>query len=153
MAIDVKETGADDFLGRDGSRVDAKAIVAAPEHGALSGAAVDQDVGALIRAVRADFEIVEVNAAREEAVHLNAAALVVADGADVLGAEPEPRTSDQRAGYLSAWAEDLAFERYFAAISGKMRDDDERIGGVQAYAHHVECRHKLTGYSVSAGPG
>src|SRR5207237_9641540 len=48
MAIDVEHAGAGDLLGVDLFRVDAEAVVGAPEHGALAGRAVDDDVGGLV---------------------------------------------------------------------------------------------------------
>ena len=82
----------------------------APENGALSGGLIDDDVGHLIRAIFAHFDVVEIDAGFAQALDLDSAALVVADSADVLDAHPEVRHGDQCAGDLSAGAENFGFK-------------------------------------------
>src|SRR5262249_30205652 len=76
-----------------------------------------------------------------ERFDLNPAPEIVADGADVLGAESEAGAGDYRAGDLSAGTEVLLFEGDFAGVRGKVGDDEEGVGGVEAYADYVEVRH------------
>ena len=71
--------GGDHVLG-----VDFEAFVAAPEDGALAGGAIDDDVGGLIGAALSDHDVVKLDAGAFEAIELDAAAEVDADGADVL---------------------------------------------------------------------
>jgi hypothetical protein len=63
------------------------------------------------------------------------------DRADVLGAQAQPRARHQGAGHLPAGADDLFLERHLAGIGREVRHDEQRIGGVEAHAHHVEFRH------------
>ena len=69
------------------------------------------------------------------------AAQVVADGADVLGAQAELRAGDHGAGHLAAGAEVFFMERHLAGVGRKVGNDEQSIGGVEAHANHVEFRH------------
>ena len=45
---------------------------------------------------------------------------------------------------LATWppgAEDLIVESDFAGVGGKVREEDESVGGVESNAHHVKLRH------------
>ena len=89
VPVDVQQARAGDLLRRDLRRLDAQAVVAAPEHGALAGGPVDDDVRRLIGAALAHLHVLQVDAGGLQALHLDAAALVVAHGADVLGSQAE----------------------------------------------------------------
>ncbi len=143
VPVDVQQAGAGDLFGRDLIRVDAEAIRPAPQHGALAGGLVDEDVGALVRAVAALLHVVEIDAGGEQALHLDAAALVVADRADVLGPQAESGAGDHGARDLPAGAENLLRERHLAGIGGKVRKEQQGIGGVQSHADHVEFGHRF----------
>jgi hypothetical protein len=117
------------------------AIVAAPQHGALAGGVIDDDVSRLIGAVLAKLHVIEIDAGAAQALDLDAAALVVADAADVFHPQPEAGARHHGTGHLAARAHDFFFKRHFARVSRKVRHDQERIGGVQPDAHNVEFRH------------
>src|ERR1019366_3917577 len=89
VAVDVKQAGAEDHVVGDFLWEHLEGIVAAPQDGTLAGGTVDDDVGGLVGTAAADHDVVEVDAGVLEAFELDAAAEVVADGADVLGAEAE----------------------------------------------------------------
>ena len=88
VPVDVQKARASDLLGRQGGRIDAQAIVTMPEHGALARGLVHQNIGALIRAVGPDFDIVQIDAARAQAFELDGAALVIAQRTDIFCAQP-----------------------------------------------------------------
>ena len=54
VPVDVQQARAQDLVGRDFRRIDAQAFRPRPEHRALAGAAIDDDVRRLIRAARRD---------------------------------------------------------------------------------------------------
>src|ERR1039458_5650370 len=68
----------------------------------------------------------------------DAAAEVVADGADVLGAQAEAGAGDEGAGHLAAGAEVLLLEGDLAGIGREVRDDEQGIGGIQPQSNDVE---------------
>ena len=121
--------------------IDAQAIVAAPEDGALAGGAVDDDVGRLVGAVAPQLHVVEIDAGALQAFHLDAAALVVADRADVLGAQAEAGARHHGAGHLAAGAEELLLKRDLAGVRREVGNDEQGVGGVQADANDVEFGH------------
>ena len=118
-----------------------QAVGPAPENRALAAGTVDDDVGRLIGAALTALHVVEVDAGGLQAGPLDIAALIVADGADVLGAQSETRAGHHGAGHLSAGADNLPFERRLAGIGRKSRHDQHSVGGIQADAHDVEIRH------------
>ena len=85
--------------------------------------------------------MVEVDAGAEEALHLDAAALIVADGADVLGAQPQAGAGDHGAGHLPAGLT-ISSGRAPCRHRREMGHHQQRIGGVQAHAYDVEFRHE-----------
>ena len=89
----------------------------------------------------ADLYVLEIDPRSPQAVELDAAALVVADGADVLGAQPQPGARHQGAGHLPAGADNLFLERDLAGVGREARDRQQRVGGVQADAYDIEFGH------------
>ena len=77
-----------------------------------------------------------------EATQLDAAAFVVADGPDVLGTQPQPGARHQRAGHLSAGADDLFLEGHLAGVGREVRDQQQRVGSVQANSDDIEFGHE-----------
>ncbi len=71
---------------------------------------------------------------------LDAPTLVVADGADILGAQAQARARGHGAGHLASRTDNLFLKGNLACVSGEAWDDQEGIGGVEAHAHHVELR-------------
>src|ERR1019366_2293787 len=127
VAVDVEQAGAGDHVVGDLLGPDLKGIVAAPQDCTLTGGAVDDDVGGLIGTAAADHHVVEADAGVLEAFELDAAAEVVADGADVLGAEAEAGAGDEGAGHLAAGREVLFLEGDLAGIGGEVGDDEQGI--------------------------
>ena len=76
------------WSGRDLLGVDAQAVVAAPQHGALAGGAVDDDVGRLVGAALAQLHVIQVDAGAGEALHLDAAALIVSNTSKPVTTQP-----------------------------------------------------------------
>ena len=134
----MQHSRAGDLLGCDLLRVDAKAIRTAPEDGSLTGGVVDEDIRALVGAVLSKLDVVQVDSLAEQAFHLDTAALIVADRADVLDAHSQLRAGDHRAGHLPARAEDLFGKRNFAGVSGKFREQKESVCRVESNADYVE---------------
>ena len=66
------------ICGVDLVGLQAQALGTVPDHGALAGFAIHQNVGGLIRAARAHLDVVEIDAAGFETLQLNPAALIVA---------------------------------------------------------------------------
>ncbi len=81
----------------------------------------------------------------DEAFELNAAAEVVTNGADVFDAECQMGTSNHGAGDMAAGAEDLVVKSDFTGVSGKVREQDERIGGVESNADECQIAALLEG--------
>ena len=142
MSIDVQHTRARNLLRSDVRRVDGQTIRAMPEDGALAGGLIDDDVGALIGATGADLDVVQIEAGFAQAGHLDAAAFVVADSADVLGPQPELAAGDERAGHLAPGAHDLAFEGDLTAELRVFWNQQKRVGGVEADADQIEGGHR-----------
>src|SRR5205085_8203379 len=86
VSIDVQHAGADDLFGSDAGGIETQTFIAPPQHGALAGSPVNENVGGLIGAVLAYDHMLEIDTARAQAFHLDAAPLVIADRADVLDA-------------------------------------------------------------------
>jgi hypothetical protein len=61
MPINVEQAGASDLIGRNLLRVDSETIGATPQDGSFTGGVVDQDVGALVRAILPDLDVVKVD--------------------------------------------------------------------------------------------
>ena len=141
MAVDVKQAGAGDHVVGNLLGPHREAIVAPPQDGTLAGGTVDDDVGGLVGTAPADHHVIEVDAGVLEAFELDAAAEVVADRADVLGAQAEAGAGDEGAGHLAAGREVLFLERHLAGIGRKVRHDEKGIGGVEAHSNDVEFRH------------
>ena len=98
------------------SRVEAQTIVAMPENGSFAGGLINQDIGSLIWAIFANFDVVEVHAGFAQAIELDPAALVVAHRSDIFRAESEFRAGYQGGGHLSAGTDSLARERHLARV-------------------------------------
>src|SRR5439155_12999377 len=98
--------------------LDAQAIVAAPEDRALARGPVDDDVRRLIGATLANLHVFQVDARSPQAFHLDAAALVIAQGSDIFGLQPEAGASDHGAVHLAAGAKDLLLKRRFSCVGG-----------------------------------
>src|SRR5262249_877707 len=122
VAVDVKESGAGDLLGRDLFRVDAEAVASLPEDRPLAGGAADDDICRLVGAVAPKLDVFEVDACASQALYLNPAALVIADRADVLRAESEAGARDEGAGHLASGTEKLFDKRDFSRIRRKVRN-------------------------------
>ena len=144
VPVDMQQARAQDLVRRDLGGIDTQALGPRPQHGALPGGAIDDDVGRLIGAARAALHVVHIDARLAQAGQLDAPALVVADGADVLGAQAQPCAGRHGAGHLAAGTDDLLFERHLAGVGGEAGDYEERVGGVQSYAGHVELRGHAT---------
>ena len=86
--------------------------------------------------------MVEIDAGALEAFNLDAAALIVADCADVLGAQSEAGARHHRAGDLAAGAEEFFLKRDFAGVGRKVGNDEHGVGGVEADTDDVEFGHK-----------
>ena len=131
-----------DFFGRDAVRRKPQAFGPAPEHRALTGGLIDDDVGRLVGAILANLHVVEIDAGFAQAGELNAPALVVAHGADVFDAQPEVRSGRQCARHLAAGAQDFVIDRHLAGVSGKVRNQDKRVGGIESDADQIEISLK-----------
>src|SRR5262249_5809944 len=101
VAVDVKHAPAHDHLLGDLAGTNLEAVVTPPENGALAGRPIDHDVGGLVGAVGADLDMVEIDAGAPQAFYLDPAALIVADGPDVLGAQAKARTGHHGARHLA----------------------------------------------------
>ena len=115
-----------------------------PQHGALAGGVIDDDVSRLIGAVLAKLHVIEIDAGAAQAFDLDAAALVVADSAYVFCAQPETRAGHHGGGDLAAGGIKLARKGGLATVSGEARRDDRRVGGVQADADDVKQISQVT---------
>ena len=140
VSVDMQQPAAGDLLRRDLRWLDAQAIVAAPEDGALARGPVDDDVRRLIGATLAHLHVFQIDACSLQAFHLDSAALVIAQGPDIFGLQPEAGAGDHGAGHLAAGAEDLLLKRRFSCVGREVRHHQKCVGGVQADPHHVESR-------------
>src|SRR5581483_2526508 len=77
-----------------------------------------------------------------EAFHLDTAALVITDSADIFNAKTEAGTGNQRAGDLAAGAERFVQDADLAGISRELGDGEEGIRGVKADTNDIEIRHR-----------
>jgi hypothetical protein len=57
--------------------------------------------------------------------------MVVSNGADVFGAQSEPRAGHYRSRHLSTRAQHLALEGDFTGVRGKLLDQQQGVGRVQ----------------------
>ena len=144
VAVDVQQPRAGNLLVGDLGGVDAQAIAALPQHGALAGGVVDDDIGRLVGAVAAKLHVIQVDPRALQAVPLDAAAIVVADRTDVLGFQAELGAGHQRGGHLPARADHLFLKRHLARVGGKARHYQQGIGGIETDADHVEFGHERT---------
>ena len=142
VAIDVQQARAGDLIVGDLAGVDAQAVVAPPQDRPLAGRSIDDDVSRLVGAALPQLYVVQVDAGGAQAFHLDAAALIVAHGAYIFRPQPQPRARHHGAGNLSAGAHHFRIERHLAGIGRKVRHHQQRIGGIEAHAHHVEFRHR-----------
>src|SRR5260370_19683743 len=83
----------------------------------------------------------EIAAGPFEAFDWDAAAEVVADRADVLGAQPEAGAGDEGTGDLAAGAEVFCLEGHLAGVGREVRNDEQGIRGIEAHSNDVEFRH------------
>ena len=104
VTVDVEQAGAADLIFGDVVGREREAVGALPEYGALAGGLIDDDVGRLISAAGADVDVFEIDTAALQAIELDAAAFIIADGADVFGTETEFCAGDYGAGDLAAGA-------------------------------------------------
>src|SRR5207237_8019236 len=80
----------------------------------------------------------------EQTLHLDFAALVIADGADVFSAKAKRRAGDHGARNLPSWAQDFLMERDLAAVCRKVRHDQHGVGCVKADADDVKRFGQVT---------
>jgi hypothetical protein len=141
VAVDMQQARAGDLLRSNLLRLESETLGAAPEHRALAAGAVDNNVGRLIGATLAALHVVEVDAGGLQAGPLGIAALIVPDGADILGAQSQAGASHHGAGHLATRADGFPLEGRFAGVRRKSRHDEQRVGSIQAYTHNVEISH------------
>jgi len=72
---------------------------------------------------------------------LDFAAIVVADRPDVFDAKTKLSAGHHRTGDLPPSAENFLTKRFLTGVRGKMRKKNQRVGGIQANARHVEIWH------------
>ena len=87
---------------------------------------------------------VEVDTRTSQAFHLNAAAFIIAHGADVSHTQAKLGTSYHRARDLASGTQDLLAEGYFAGIRGEFGNQDQSVGRVKTNAHKVEIGHSVS---------
>src|SRR5579862_9050636 len=116
-----------------------------PEDGALGRGLIDDDVGALVGASGADFDVVQIQPTSAKAGHLDPATFVVADRADILGPQPELAAGGERGSHLAPGADDFALEGDLSAELRIFRNQQERVGGVEAHTNQIEggSSHRL----------
>ena len=138
VAVDMQQARAADHLVGQVAGIDAQALRAVPDHRALAAALVDQNVRRLVGAIRAPLDVIQVQARAGQALPLNAAPLVVADRADITGAQAQAGAAHHGAGHLAAGTEQFRGEWDFAAVGREVRDEDQRVGGIQTDSHDIE---------------
>ncbi len=116
---------------------DTQAIGTVPEDCTLTGGLVNYDVGRLVRAVLPLLNVLQIDAGTAQAFQLDATTFIVANCADVFGAEAEARAGNHGRRHLTAGRIRFAEKRDFTAIRGEMRDYQHGIGGVQSHADNV----------------
>jgi hypothetical protein len=79
---------AGDLFFRNAFWLKTKALRALPQHGALAGRLVDDDVRGLVRTILSRLDVIQVNPGSGQAFELYAATFVIAHCADVLHAQP-----------------------------------------------------------------
>jgi hypothetical protein len=138
VSIDVEEPRAGDLPLADLSRRDREAVRPSPEHSSFPGGFIDDDVRGLIRAVRSLLDVLNIDAGMPQALHLNAAAFIVTNRADIFRAEAKPGAGDHGRGNLAPNRDEFPREWNLASISGKARDDQHCVGCVEPNADDVE---------------
>src|SRR5262249_55492015 len=138
VAVGVEHAGAGDLILGDFFGLDAQAFVAPPEYGALSRGGGGDGIWPLVWAALSPLHVVEVHARPAQAFDLDLPAVIVTDGADVLGTQAEARAGHHGAGHLATGTEQFLLKRNLAGVGWKMRHDEQGIGGVQAHADDVE---------------
>ena len=141
VAVDMQDARARDHFVGDFLGAHLEAFVPPPQDGTLARGAVDDDVGGLIGTALADQQMIEIDAGAAKAIHLYAAAQVVAHGADVLGAQSQAGTGDKGAGHLAAGAEVFFLEWHLAGIRRKMRNNQQGVGRIEPHSNNIEFRH------------
>jgi len=148
VAVEVKGAGFEDPVALEVAGLEGEAVVALPEDGALASV-VDEDEGLLAGAARRgeemrfDAEVCELGAVQRSGE-------VVADFADIAGAEPPRLAGDHSGGDLAAGEHVGGAEFDFGAGGGVMMNRNKRVGGVEADADDVDfgCGGHLTGPNV-----
>src|SRR6185369_6924253 len=95
---------------------------------------------------------IQVHARLTEAIHLDAATIVVTDHADVFRVQSQLRSSSNGARDLSAGTDDFLSERDLAAVFRKTRHDQQRVGGVQTHAYQIESHLRKSSTASTRGP-
>ena len=148
MAIEVEGAGLADPILIEVGGLEGEAVVALPEDGALAGV-VDQDEGLLAGAAGSgeemgfDAEIGEFGA-------VQGGGEVVADFADVAGAESPGLAGDHGGGGLSAGENAGGAEFDLGAGCGIVVQRDEGVGSVEADADDVDRGWILGGHGARA---
>src|SRR5689334_7549663 len=130
MPVHMQHPAASDLVRGNVGGIDGQTIRAMPEDGALPGGLVDDDIGALIGTAGADLNVIEIHAGLAEAGHLDAAAFVVADRSDVLGAQAEFSAGGKRAGDLATGTHDFALKSNLSTVLRVFRNQQQSIGSV-----------------------
>ncbi len=122
VPIDVQQSRICDLFRGDLFGVDAQAFVTPPEDRAFAGGLIDHDVRRLIGAVGPKLHVLDIERGGAQAFELDAAALVIAHRADVLGAQAKARARHHGASHLPAWAQDLSTKRRLAGVCREVRN-------------------------------
>ena len=138
VSIDMEHARASDLFVRDFVRRKGKAIRTIPEHSSLPRRLVDQNIRGLVGTTCAGLDMFQVYTGGLQALHLNAAALIVTDRTDVFGAKPQPCTRNNRARDLATRTENLFVERNLPSIRGEVRNNDESVSRVQPDTNYVK---------------
>jgi len=135
-AVDVKSAGVHDPIAIEVGGLKSKAFIAPAEHGALA-ICVNQDEG--LRTERAgDGDKLSFNAGAREGVAMKAGGVIVAQLADVAGAETPGLAGDDGGGYLAAGQDGRVSVFGFGAADRVAGERDEGISGVEAYADEID---------------
>ncbi len=136
VAVEVEGAGLEDPVALEITRLEGEAVVALPEYGALAGV-VDEDEGLLAGAARRGEEM-RFDAEARELGAVQGGCEVVADFADIAGAESPGLAGDHGGGDLSA-GEDIGGTKFDLGAGGRIVvDGDERVGGIEADTDDVD---------------
>lgn len=136
VAVEMKRAGVDDPIAVKFFGAERKAMVAAPEDGALAGV-INEDEGLLAGAVGRGEEMrFDAEAGKFGGVERGGA--VSANFADVTRAESPLPAGDDGGGGLAAGENGGGANFDFRAARGIVRDGNERVGGVEADADEVD---------------